>query len=876
MPGPIQYVLGGIPVVIGAPNVVQLPPRAWRRRLVGMLFETDKTFLLDDAFASIKELLLFYDQRPDLQFLVSGHTDRVGKPTYNRGLSEERALAIAAFLKDDVEEWLARYKGRPFGKTWGTREDQHMLATLRDAQGPFYTGTINGINDGATQAAVKRFQVWNNSANPKKVNDLTLDGIGPNTRRELIRVYMDQDGTTIPKDTPLLTHGCGEKHPEIPTDDEVDEKRNRRVEIFIFEGPVEPAPQKKCPDDGCAEYEEWKRRSIETVDFDTKPKKKVYKIHPAIGIARLGKSKTDLFVGPETPGRPPVPDASSRGGQAFRNAGKELKRQAAQFRLFEYALGADVQHPDKLVPRREVTLVDPDVKAIKWTVHLANRKASFREFDELKTTTPRRNLGVPPAELDIDAGPRTVQGASRSGAAFEFKKDAATDTTRGPVDGAGKALIDTLGELRTDAEGRLQVLAAFGKSANTTTSKSAPKAITNYANNDTWFDDVSDGPVTAEITFSDGRTVVVGGWTEDACKAGAAVAPAGDQALVGGGGGAWVLCVAPDFAPHIGNIITLYDAMWDVAARKLTAAQLSFDKNFLWDAPIRATPGGTDPKELLTLRTGGSAQWRLAQLKKDGVAYKPSFTEEIQPILQRTIDYDWVIKKARGMHGSLADWAKLSDPSAANANARTGIFSRIRKPGGGGGDMPVLAGDTGDTSHLTITETQYFLMEQWSKGDFINDWPGSPPFVAAENVSPDGLERAALENCVGGAFFPGIEAGWQIRDETIYAEPFRPDHAKIKSGHFIRQMALPWQADFDDCRVHWWPGARPDQVIVGGSSKTWMRYDDGSAVPNGVPGMNEMVRLWDQMGFVVRTSAPGATPETFEEIERGGSAPKPP
>ena len=32
------------------------------------------------------------------------------------------------------------------------------------------------------------------------------------------------------------------------------------------------------------------------------------------------------------------------------------------------------------------------------------------------------------------------------------------------------------------------------------------------------------------------------------------------------------------------------------------------------------------------------------------------------------------------------------------------------------------------------------------------------------------LDRAALENCSGGAFFPGIEASWQLRTPAVFIE----------------------------------------------------------------------------------------------------------
>ena len=54
------------------------------------------------------------------------------------------------------------------------------------------------------------------------------------------------------------------------------------------------------------------------------------KIHPAIGIARLGNSPTEFFIGPELPGD----HAPPKGG--YKDARHRIKRQAARFRLFGY------------------------------------------------------------------------------------------------------------------------------------------------------------------------------------------------------------------------------------------------------------------------------------------------------------------------------------------------------------------------------------------------------------------------------------------------------------------------------------------------------------------------------------------------------------
>ncbi len=106
------------------------------------------------------------------------------------------------------------------------------------------------------------------------------------------------------------------------------------------------------------------------------------------------------------------------------------------------------------------------------------------------------------------------------------------------------------------------------------------------------------------------------------------------------------------------------------------------------------------------------------------------------------------------------------------------------------------------------------MMKKWSDGDFVSDWTGS---AVDPRITPDGLTRAALDACVGGPFFPGIEASWLLRDVYLCAEPFRLDHAHVEAGDVTKQMALPWQADFYDCQAEgdfgWWPSQRPDSVF---------------------------------------------------------------
>src|SRR3954468_14581810 len=100
---------------------------------------------------------------------------------------------------------------------------------------------------------------------------------------------------------------------------------------------------------------------------------------PAVGVARVGdaeRSTNDFFfVGPEAPGVPPNFNSQSGSFDSFKLDGR-VRPQAARFRIFEYEKGAD----GKFHPKGEVALGDGRTTKITWTVHLANRKASFCQF----------------------------------------------------------------------------------------------------------------------------------------------------------------------------------------------------------------------------------------------------------------------------------------------------------------------------------------------------------------------------------------------------------------------------------------------------------------------------------------------------------------
>ena len=87
------------------------------------------------------------------------------------------------------------------------------------------------------------------------------------------------------------------------------------------------------------------------------------KIHPGVGIARVGNSPDEYFIGPETPGQMP----HAIGG--FKDKHGRIKRQAARFRVYAYNASGEAVG--------ELTADNAD---IHWTVSLANKKPNYRIF----------------------------------------------------------------------------------------------------------------------------------------------------------------------------------------------------------------------------------------------------------------------------------------------------------------------------------------------------------------------------------------------------------------------------------------------------------------------------------------------------------------
>lgn len=578
------------------------------------------------------------------------------------------------------------------------------------------------------------------------------------------------------------------------------------------------------------------------------------KIHPSVGIARVGNSTAEdgFYIGPQVVEPAPKP----RG--FYRDDTGALKREVAQFRIYGY----DAQ--GKVV--RELCM--DDGVEIAWTVELANHKAGWYNFElamdipEAATAPPstRRNATVLDRRtLSISPGPRTIETPDAQGADYRF-------------DGGTCFGIEVpLGELRTDASGRLRVFGGLGKSAS-----ADGKMPTTFANNDGWYDDTSDGPVTACVRL-DGRELPV--------------SPA------------WVVVAPPNYGPQQKSVRTMYALMTDVA---IQAGQLP--------AP-----------------------------------QKPSFRDDILPILKAMCDLQWVnagfaagFGYGMPQHFLAPDYLrKLSQPGKTYAELRRTVANGFRNPDDGDVSMkpwPWVYGDDMDIpmpetprAMNSVTPTQLALLQRWADGDFTSDY--DPAWEPPRNLDevplqeqPAMLDRAALEFCLADAFHPGCEMTWPVRHATMYMEPYRwrhrpvgyeePDYGKTLTvrealsydgplfaqfpGSITRWMAIPWQTDTASCRSGYdkqydpylptfWPARVPNQVLSEENYRKVMNPELGRHVrleafhvrsdwdrtlgPGSDRQLQAMVEHFDRQGIVeLRDGIPNDPdfPPMMQVEDRGG------
>ncbi|MFL6336493.1 MAG: LodA/GoxA family CTQ-dependent oxidase [Pyrinomonadaceae bacterium] len=671
-----------------------------------------------------------------------------------------------------------------------------------------------------------------------------------------------------------------------------------------------------------------------------------FKIHPAIGIARVGDSPDEFYLAPEQAGQIPNElnsDGTERPVTKFKDAAGRVKRQAARFRVYGY--DDDFKQGNELQVGEQITTVYwktgqtivAEVKDIQWSVYLANKKASWYEFQQLdgehgySSDHPLRNKEVtnPDArqQLIIDPGPQTVSYSNKKQRTANFARGQNPGYTQSFPPPLTPNSVDTLGEMRAIQQGqnlRLLVLGGHGNSGSYKKGFGHP-VIHHYANNDGWFDDVSDGPVTASVVY---KIISVNGRTDDPTVGSTRSADVDVPA--------WCVVGYPRYAPTIVDIVTMDEIAYDVAVR-----------HFGYDPYMYGTPPYTGQKPPDPADAKALDLWRKnAQWNPD---YYPYFYRDIWPILTRPQSYQFVFDfdtfaggdphdTTSGVEGNF-DPSLLSvppyegedpDERAKRQTWRRRIWWALRKPGQENlynfpPDpsmpnyflvlMPFLCGDnpltnTVPSKFLRLTNTQLFILGQWAAGKFINeqqeDIPTTPP--EQRTLTGTDLDRGVLSNGLGGAFCPGGEVAWIIRNPAIYAEPFRIKHSTyfspkvlaswqpnplslpgplttpqdqgslavgLEPGDLTKYGAVPWQADFNECSTqptdityaqwnviepqsvgdpapdvpqttYWWPSHRPMEVLTAqGGQVPWSQ-----GIPQTNAGDLKMVTAWKDLGFI--------------------------
>jgi hypothetical protein len=598
-------------------------------------------------------------------------------------------------------------------------------------------------------------------------------------------------------------------------------------------------------------------------------------IFPALGISRVGNS-AEWFLAPEVPGIPPLPDGRYKEGTG------KVKKQVQRFRVYAFNQAGQVV--------REVTAAEAD---IEWTVHVANTKAAWYGFNnpldnrELAPGLPsqmRNQFIVGDAEraamLVIDPGPKSIRGANTN--------PGGTDPAYDMVGRFWRQLDVKLGHLQTDAAGRLLVFTGDGVSQSALPNN----PISNFSDNDGWHDDWCDGPVQARLTFKDGT--------------------------VREAEGAWVASCGPDFAPDTPPFISLYDVLTDVnvgagwseppkpplsfrkyiyplfhgvavmdwvaAAANLHRAWIdvgNFDDPAYLAKLADPSPGNRPFRQHVfdAFRNPDSndqQQYTLPYMLGDGVNYSASPIRWFRiPKLQYGILQAWV----EGQFVADLDFSSRDEiamleqmPLAEQPEALT---------------RAALEPCSGGAFHPGVELTWPLRHREVYSGPFR--------VALSKERTPSLVQNLGLlltpEKAFGG-------------DGST-----PPAIAPQMPGDLTRWMGIPWQCDAFSCQqvvfandfpnATWWPASLPidvlpqlfydqvmnpelsaaDRVKFVNSRAAWSRGVAGigyHAQASYTDGLNQMIYLWNQMGFIVRRPGPTDPGRPLEipsvlyvEVDRG-------
>jgi L-lysine 6-oxidase len=584
-----------------------------------------------------------------------------------------------------------------------------------------------------------------------------------------------------------------------------------------------------------------------------------YAIHPSIGIARIGNSPS-FYLAPISVGGLPIEcdeqgtmKRTRHGAPAFVQHFKkdrQIRRQGARFSIFSY---------DGDESPNEITSESDDVKRITWTVHLANKKACWFYWHErdgdllLGKANSYVQLGIPPRNsnvkgadrrsLIIDPGPRRLTGA---GQRTDFSKDTAPrDYPATFPNPAVAGTVTTLGDVRTDAGGRLVVIGGRGRAAG---GKSASES-------DGWFDDLADGPVTCELVLRDGSTHVLQ---------------------------AWCIVGQPKYAPQLVNMITLDDIMCDVAVRSGAFPALldprtpvNFDRDI---APILTRPADLawvantpammhfahprfDPRDASECNRPNRERYASFhrqgpfQFAQDGVPMMPLIVGE-NPL----------------MNVHAAPFLTLTETQLRNlrqwAAGRFVTTSPEPLPGVHELDRASVANCVGAPLSPGVEVTWSIRNPAIYESPWRIKHRHEPDYYLQRGLCPDEDETDETQGsgCEPGDLTKRLNPPWQADFFQCTAQ-----YVSLHDGDIVDDTHFPIPPTY---YAYWWPAQSPVQVISGALSAS---EQDASGVPAGaqVPfarGFNhadDAIAGWHHLGFVVNQNrVDGGTYPYFAEVER--------
>jgi hypothetical protein len=571
-----------------------------------------------------------------------------------------------------------------------------------------------------------------------------------------------------------------------------------------------------------------------------------YRIHPSVGIARMGNSTTQFFVGPERPAfrfvpleKYAIPASGSALGlpwtpadnvDTFRDSKGNLAKQAARFRIYRYEY-ADVGATGTNAIFSSVIEITNLYYDIEWTVQLANRK-SFKGGSTLAAIIASQdaNANAPPAVMISTTAPNYA-------------------VIKYPANSPNKDRLP-LGSVAVDKEGFLLVIGSSGNAQKLGVGGGAatpPPAAPAYPGMELrWVnveDDASDGPIKARISPKG-----LNAWTNATS--------------------AWVVVNVPDYGVDIPSPVTLYDLALNHALSKNPA--LLIDKDVV------------DPYIVQTLKN----YKQLAFVAPDAKAFHD--------------------KSALDISVTDSDRTRVSDmlrDSRTIAKPEDYWKSRDLDPEGLAGGMPKLQGLRFPVQKINfINKWESMILKDriaiaistLTSGNFRWGVPRYRPFI---------LDYTSMRSMCGGSFWPGIEvsrlAGYPFQWTGDYGACDWHVDIRCKgipkdngtggvgvAGALTRDLAVPWQADFLLCmhelvdpdnpnnhnRVSgsgWWPAARPDWVTTDGANfYSWVPDAAGAdwllnKPPVNPPAPDPTKPNWSQLGFIRNKG--GLSVEYFEE-----------